>query len=251
MSSANRPLFAPGDIAEAIALLTRIPLPMSTGRGAQAAWAWPLAGLVVALIAGVLGWLTLAMGLPAPLVAGVILGAQVMLTGALHEDGLADTADGFWGGATPARRLEIMQDSRIGSYGVLALGLGLILRWAALAAILETGALFAPLIAAAVLSRAPMAILLAALPAARQGGLAASVGRPGRKTAAAGLALAMALAFLVLGWGVIAPAFWVALASIAAAALAKAKIGGQTGDVLGAAQQIAEVAALAALAASL
>jgi len=169
----------------------------------------------------------------------------------LRSHGLADSADGFWGGQTRARRLEIMKDSRIGSYGVLALVLSLGLRWGALAAILEAGGLFAPLIAVAVLSRAPMAVLMAALPNARGAGLAQSVGRPGQDSATLGLLLALGLAFMALGGAVLAPLFWAALASIALAAAAKAKIGGQTGDILGAAQQVAEIAALLALAATL
>jgi len=245
-------LARPGDVAEALALLTRLPVPAVTApRGARAAWAWPLAGAAVAVIAGLVGWAALALGLAAPLAAGLILATQIAVTGALHEDGLADTADGLWGGHDPARRLEIMKDSRIGAYGVLALVLSLGLRWLALAAIVEAGGLFAPLIAAAVLSRAPMAVLMAAMPNARGAGLAASVGRPAQDTASLAALLALALAFPLIGWGLLASVFWAALATIALAALAKDKIGGQTGDILGASQQLAEIAALMALAASL
>ena len=116
---------------------------------------------------------------------------------------------------------------------------------------LDGGGLFAPLIAAAALSRAPMGVLMAALPNARGAGLAQSVGRPGQDTATLGAILAFVVALLAVGWVVLAPVFWVALATIALAALAKAKIGGQTGDILGASQQLAEIAALLALAAVL
>ncbi|GGD40529.1 adenosylcobinamide-GDP ribazoletransferase [Sinisalibacter lacisalsi] len=252
MSTESVPLARPGDIAEALALLTRLPMPAQTEhRGAQAAWAWPLAGVAVALLAGLAGWGALTLGLPVALAAGLILATQVAATGALHEDGLADSADGLWGGQTRARRLEIMKDSRIGSYGVLALILSIGLRWSALAAILDAGALFAPLIAVAVLSRAPMAVLMAALPNARGDGLAQSVGRPAQDSATLGVLVALALAFAILGWGTLAPILWAAFAVIALAAIARAKIGGQTGDILGATQQVAEIAALAALAATL
>ncbi|RME14541.1 MAG: adenosylcobinamide-GDP ribazoletransferase [Alphaproteobacteria bacterium] len=244
-------LFRPGDLAAALALLTRLPVPADHRRGGAAAWAWPLAGLAVALVAGLVGMVAAGFGLPPALVAGLVLAAQILVTGALHEDGLADSADGLWGGQDRARRLEIMKDSRIGSYGVLALGLSLGLRWGALAALIGTGHLFGALLTAAVLSRAPMAVLSAALPNARGSGLSADVGRPGRETALAAVALAGLVALLAAGWAALAAFLWVALATIALAALAKARLGGQTGDILGASQQLGEIAALSALAAML
>jgi adenosylcobinamide-GDP ribazoletransferase len=251
MPDSKHALAQPGDIAEAFALLTRLPVQTRGKRGARAAWAWPLAGLIVAVLAAATGWLALALGLPAPLAAALVLATQIAATGALHEDGLADSADGLWGGQDPARRLEIMKDSHIGSYGVLALGLALILRWSALTVLIGAGWLLGPLIAAATLSRAPMAVLAAALPNARGAGLSSHVGRPGQDTATLAVALAVLLALLSVGWTMLAPALWTALAAIAVAALAKAKIGGQTGDILGASQQIGEIAALLALAATL
>ncbi|GKY88718.1 adenosylcobinamide-GDP ribazoletransferase [Sinisalibacter aestuarii] len=251
MSDPKPDLARPGDIAEALALLTRLPVRAGPPRGAAAAWAWPLAGLAVALIAGLAGWIALAFGVPVGVAAGLVLAAQIAATGALHEDGLADSADGLWGGHDPARRLDIMKDSHIGSYGVLALGLSLLLRWSALSALIGAGWLFAPLIAAAALSRAPMAVLAAALPNARGSGLSSHVGAPDQATATLAVALAALLALLAVGWAMLAPLFWVALAGIAIAALARARIGGQTGDILGASQQLGEIAALAALASAL
>ncbi|HHS93773.1 MAG TPA: adenosylcobinamide-GDP ribazoletransferase, partial [Rhodobacterales bacterium] len=110
---------------------------------------------------------------------------------------------------------------------------------------------FAPLLAVALVSRAPMAVLASALPNARGSGLSSQVGRPTQQTATLGVALAILGALLLFGWTALAPVFWVALTSIALAALAKAKIGGQTGDILGATQQCAEIAALIALTAAL
>lgn len=239
------------DIAAAIALLTRIPLRADFSRGAKAAWAWPIAGAVVGLAAACGAWVLEAAGLPPILIAGLALLVQTILTGALHEDGLADTVDGLWGGHDPARRLEIMKDSAIGSYGVLALVFGAGLRWFALAAVLH--AYDAPwiLVPLAMLSRAPMAVLSAALPNARGGGLSSSVGRASGLSAAIGVALAAGLALLTTGGLFLAPMLWIAFGTIALAALARAKIGGQTGDILGASQQLAETLALLALAAQL
>ncbi|MZR14056.1 adenosylcobinamide-GDP ribazoletransferase [Maritimibacter sp. DP07] len=245
------PIAQPGDIAVALALLTRLPVSADHARGAHASWAWPLAGLAVGLGAAVVGGLGLWLGLPAALTAVAILLTQVMLTGGLHEDGLADIADGFWGGHEKARRLEIMKDSRVGSYGVIALCLSLLARWAALTALLSVGGIAWALIAVGLLSRAPMPVLMAAMPNARGQGLSAQVGQPGQPTATLAVIIAILGAFFCLGAGALAPILWATLATIALAGIAKAKIGGQTGDVLGASQQLAEIAALAALTATL
>ncbi len=240
------------DILIALVLLTRLPLPHlpkeAFARQASAAWAYPLAGLAVALPACAIGGLALAAGLPAGPVAGVILTCQVLLTGSMHEDGLADTADGLWGGFTPERRLEIMKDSRIGAYGVLALVLGLGLRWTALTALIAGGGLWA-LVGVAVLSRAPMAMLMATLPNARNSGLSHSVGRPSAWACGLALCLGLVCAVGFAGFAGVLACVAAALATLGLALMAKAKIGGQTGDILGAAQQCSEIAALLTLAA--
>ncbi len=240
--------FRPGDIGAALMLLTRLPVPAARAaadRGARAAWAYPLAGLAVGLIAALVGWL--AGALPPALAAGLMLAALVLATGALHEDGLADAADGLWGGQSRARRLEIMADSRIGSYGVVALVLSLGLRWAALASL--SAAAPAALIGAAVLSRAAMPALMWALPNARGTGLSAATGRPSGTTAAAALGLAALAALPFLGATLWPSLLVLVVATAACGMIARARLGGQTGDVLGAAQQVAEVAILVALAA--
>ncbi len=237
------------EVIVALALLTRLPLPHAPktafARQAQASWAFSLAGLAVALIAAVVGWICGAMGLTTPVTAGLMLATLIVTTGAMHEDGLADTADGLWGGYDAARRLEIMKDSHIGTYGVLALGLGVGLRWLALSATLAVGA--GPMIAAAVLSRGLLPALMALMPHARRSGLSHQVGRPERGVALAALALAVVLALFFAGIGVIWALLLAALAVGGLAALAKSKIGGQTGDILGAAQQVAELVILLAL----
>lgn len=238
------------DVAVAFVLLTRLPLPHLPGsafdRQARAAWAFPAVGLVVALLAGAVGWMALWLGLPAPVAAGLVLGAQILLTGAMHEDGLADTADGLWGGTTPARRLDIMKDSQIGTYGVLALILSVGLRWGALAALMA-GEFLGPLIAAAALSRAVLPGLMTALPFARGNGLSRRVGVPGRAISAVSLALGFGLALLAVGPVALLLLVLALGMAVAVGTLARAKIGGQTGDILGAAQQVGEIAMLLAV----
>ena len=241
------------DLRSALALLTRLPLPQSHApyRGAQAAWAWPLAGVVIGTLAASVATFAITLGLSAGTAAAVTLAAQAMLTGAMHEDGLADSADGLWGGWDKARRLEIMKDSHIGSYGVLALILVTLARWSALTSLLALGGAFGAIVAIAALSRAPMAVLMAWLPNARSGGLSQSVGVPSAQTA--GLAVMIGLLFCLglLGWNAFAISIAAASACLILGLVARAKIGGQTGDILGASQQLTEAAALCTLAASL
>src|SRR5690348_3107689 len=124
------------DVAEALRFFTRLRMgerdssaPLDIDR---IAWAAPVAGVVVGLIGALALALTTLLGLPPILRAGLATAALVIATGALHEDGLADVADGFGGGATRARKLEIMRDSRVGAYGAIAIALALILRVGAL-----------------------------------------------------------------------------------------------------------------------
>ena len=214
----------------------------------------PVAGLILALPSALFllaGW---RIGLGPFVAATLAVAVGVLMTGALHEDGLADVADGFGGGATPERRLEIMRDSRIGAYGGVALVLALALRIGALATLLDrTGAAASvALVLAAVLSRVAALAPMVLLRPARPGGLSASVGRPSGATTglAAGSGLALALLALPFGVPLAGLAAMIVLALLAALAttrLAHAKVGGQTGDVVGACQQVSEIAALLAL----
>lgn len=235
------------DIPAALGLMTRLPVEAGP-RGAKAAWAWPFAGALVALIAGLIGWALLALGFGAGVVAATVLALMALLTGAMHEDGLADTADGLFGGWTVARRLEIMKDSRIGTYGVLALLLVTLARWSALSVLLATGHVLAPLMAAAMISRAALPVAMIALPFARTDGLSKGTGMPPRAAAGLGLILTLIAALLLTGWTAIPAALVAAALVLLVGFLALAKIGGQTGDILGAMQQLAEVAVLATLA---
>lgn len=235
------------DIALALALLTRWPVRVGDWtRSAEAGWAYPLAGLAVALPAAAAAALALGAGL-SPLVAALLaVAVEVFVTGGLHEDGLADTADGIWGGQSRARRLEIMRDSRVGSYGVLAQILGVGLRAALMAELFAAGAIWVPLVGGALLSRAMMVGVMGALPHARSDGLSRSTGRPPAWAIWGALALGAVGAVLA---GAIAAVLFAALVALAVALLARAKLGGQTGDILGATQQCTQIAVLMGLAA--
>lgn len=247
-------LFDRRDPILALALLTRLPVPIdphfAQTRGAAAAWAYPLAGAVVALIAAAVGWLALSIGLPSWLAAGLLIATQILITGAMHEDGLADSADGLWGGWTRTRRLEIMKDSHIGTYGVLSLVLSVLLRWAALASLMPNAPWVAILIAA-ITSRAAMVTLMAALPHARADGLARSVGRPQMPAVWAAIGLTALTGLVLIGPEILTVIACAGLATLICCLIAHRKVGGQTGDILGATQQIAEITTLITLAALL
>lgn len=242
------------DIADALRFFTRLRVG-ETEPGApldidRIAWAAPVAGAAVGLIGALVLALTAALGLPLFLRATFATAALAVATGALHEDGLADVADGFGGGPTRARKLEIMRDSRVGAYGAIAIALALILRVGALAAALDGGFWRAAssLMLVAALSRAAALTPLALMAPARIDGAGAAAGRLDSNALAtawgSALVIAVALGLVVLG---LAHALLAALGSGAGAllmvALARRAIGGQTGDVAGAAQQCGEIAA--------
>jgi adenosylcobinamide-GDP ribazoletransferase len=190
-------------------------------------------------------------GVPPLLAACWALAAIVLATGALHEDGLADTADGFGGGATPARKLEIMRDSRIGSYGALALIGSVAVRVAAMAALGAPWRVAAALCAAGALGRAAIAVLLVMLRPAREDGLGAAMRDGPAVGAMVAIALAGTAALLLLPLATALAASLLAFtAAFALARLARAQIGGTTGDVLGAAAVLGECVALTAMAAA-
>lgn len=238
----------PADPFEAVQFLTRLPLPWAgKPRGARASWAWPLAGAAVGALAALGASMAMWAGLPPNVAAALALAVQAGTTGGLHEDGLSDSADGIWGGSTRERRLEIMKDSRIGSYGALALVLSVLIRWSALSALLAAGSTWGPLLAAGALSRWPMAAMLWAMPPAREGGLSRLIGRPGTTTLALGGAAALLLSLLAVGAQAIPSALAVLIVSAVWGFFVRARLGGQTGDTCGAAQQLAEIAVLLAV----
>jgi adenosylcobinamide-GDP ribazoletransferase len=185
------------------------------------------------------------MRLPSTLAAAFALLATLLVTGCLHEDGLADTADGFGGGRDSVHRLEIMRDSRLGTYGACALMMSLLLRWATLAAIASPSLVASSLIAAHVSARAALPGFMRFVPLARLDGLSARAGQPGLQSA--GLAVLVGVLTLGIALGPLAAMLGLVLATSAGlfmAWLSVRQIGGQTGDVLGALEQIVEVAIL-------
>jgi len=242
-------------LALAVAFLTRLPVPqrcLSEAPGALAqalAWA-PLVGVLVAILAALPALLLSALGATPMLAALVAVVSIVYLTRGLHEDGLADFADALGGGWTPQRRLEIMKDSHIGSFGALALILSVGLRVAALAALIERGAIpfVGALLAAAALSRAALPAMLFSLPPAREHGLSHGAGRSDRRAVAIAATIAGGLTLAICPW----PNAWLALVGAIGGfaivrTIAAAALGGQTGDVAGAAQQSIEIIVLIAL----
>ncbi|NKB21426.1 MAG: adenosylcobinamide-GDP ribazoletransferase [Alphaproteobacteria bacterium] len=242
------------EIKLCIGLLTRLKVsfdPNEPVATLTSACRWfPLIGVLVGALSGAALFIGEFLDLPESVTAMLAIAVSVVLTGAMHEDGLADVADGFGGGKNRDQKLEIMRDSRLGVYGTLALIIDTALRWALLTQLLTLGWLFAAgcLIAAGASSRLVTLSLMKSLPAARSNGLGASTGTP--ETTAVFTALSIAfLAVLPLKDSslLIAIGISVAVAVGTIHWLAKTQIGGQTGDVLGAGQRIGETLALLCL----
>jgi adenosylcobinamide-GDP ribazoletransferase len=204
---------------------------------------WPLVGAAIGAAVALAGWLAARLW-PPGIAAGLALAVGLLVTGGLHEDGFADVCDGLGGGGTRERALEIMRDSRVGAFGALGLLMLLVLKWQAMAA-LPGGLLPVGLIAAHALSRGSLVAMTLVLPYARSDGRAAQrmVGRPdARLMVTAGLSLAP-LVLLPRGVGCLLAAcvvwggcfLWF-----------RRRLGGYTGDCLGATQQLIEAAILLA-----
>lgn len=233
---------------DALRFLTRLPLPAAEAGHfdlAGAVWAFPLVGAGIGAVSGLGFTLAWFLGLPPAACALLAMMAGILLTGALHEDGLADMADGFGGGGDLARKLAIMRDSRIGTYGVLALLLATGFKAAALAGAGGPGAALAALVAAEGASRAFPPLAMRLLAPARMDGLGAGAGIPGERAVAVAAGLGAGLGFLMLGPARGTLALLAACASVGGVVLiARRQIGGYTGDVLGAIQQVGEIAML-------
>jgi adenosylcobinamide-GDP ribazoletransferase len=250
------------DIARATGFLTRLPVPRRyfdghDGSLVRASRAFPIAGFVAALPAAL--FLLISPWLFPPLLAATIaIAISIGTTGALHEDGLADVADGFFGGHDAQQRLEIMRDSRLGTYGVLILVLSVLLKVGALSALLANGGVNTAiaLLAASVAARMAMVWHWVELESARPGGIADKSGRPDEESLSfallTGVPVASSLTLAAFGLSaVIMAAVLAIIACVAFVRLCRDKIGGFTGDTLGAASQITEIAILIALACSL
>ena len=241
-----------------ISLCTRLPLapeaPLGDGDVARASWTLPIGGLLVGLAGGLAYWLANRLHVQPEPACALALVATALFTGAMHEDGLADTADGL-GGTTREQRLEIMRDSRVGTFGVSALALSFLLRWSALAQIGELADIRSVVIALIVahgVSRAVLPAFMYLVPPARTEGLSTSAGQPPAQSVA--IALGLGILCLLLAFGprlAMITLLILALAALLLARLAFRQIGGQTGDVIGALQQIAEATLLVIAAAML
>jgi adenosylcobinamide-GDP ribazoletransferase len=242
------------DIRIAMSLSTILPVgrgkPADNGEVAQASWALPVAGLVVGLAGAVVYAIAHRIGLRAEAAAVLALAATILVTGALHEDGLADTLDGLGGGRSRDSRLEIMRDSRIGTYGACALIVSITLRWSALATIAEPAAVAAILLVAHAAARSALPVFMWLVPPARSDGLSAGAGQPPPQSAI--IAVGLGILCLVIGFGLGKAIMALILLSIAALMwgfIATRQIGGQTGDILGALEQVGEIVVLLMVAA--
>ncbi|MGB3336820.1 MAG: adenosylcobinamide-GDP ribazoletransferase [Devosia sp.] len=245
------------DFIMALRFFSRLPTgdsPHQTPDLGRIAMALPLASVVIGigpallLIGGVL------VGLPSYFAAALAVGAMVIASGAMAEDALADAADGLFGGHSVERRLEIMKDSRHGTYGVAALSLFLLLRVMALGAMAAINPLAAGAIwlAASIVGRSGALWVAVALPPARTDGASATAGQLSGRSFAVGAVFAAILLFLLAGPPTslvgLGAALLLALAVIAGwTALCRRLVGGQTGDLIGALGAIVEIGVLAGL----
>ena len=246
------------DLRTATAFLTRVPVRSAEPRPldlTRAARAFPLVGALIGAAAALAAILCHGLGMGGLLSATIGIGTAIALTGALHEDGLADTADGFWGASSREERLRIMRDSRIGTFGVLAVVFSVLIRIAAVGEIIEAGAIaaLAGLISAEAISRHAMSALLATTDAAREDGLAVMAGKPAADPMRASLLITLAIGLpgLWLAGGVTGIALAGGLAFLAFMGirdLGRRFIGGHSGDVCGAMQQAVACAVLTGLA---
>ncbi|MEM0906194.1 MAG: adenosylcobinamide-GDP ribazoletransferase [Pseudomonadota bacterium] len=232
-----------------LTFFSRLPVPsaFSQGRLVDDVWTVPLAGAIIALPSAAILVIADALGASHLIAAVLAVALAIIITGALHEDGLADCADGFWGGRDVERRLTIMRDSRIGTYGVLALIIAVLLKVAIIEMAVQAGAWRAAgiVIASAAATRAVALFPWVGLPPARADGLAASIGRPTLSVFRRAILLALLTTILVVGWwapiGAALACGACAVAAKACASLAERKIGGHTGDVIGATVVVADL----------
>lgn len=247
------------DLIACVQFLSRLPIPdliaiHDKPDFARCSRMFPITGFLIALPAvGIMIFLSI-LDVPPMVSAAITIIVQLAVTGALHEDGLADCVDGFGGGRTREDKLTIMKDSRVGAFGVAASVLVLILRFALLSAFLETSLLAAitAYLAAQMLSRAVQVYFWQSLPPARPDGLAGSLGAPNSHATKSALATGIIGALTLTLFGFQAASVFLGLVMtisglIAFRTLCKKQINGHTGDTIGAIQIISEIAFLIGL----
>ena len=240
-----------GDLKASLLFLTRVPARLFGDSGAarpdfsRAARVFPAIGVLIGAVGGLVLIVARDLGESPLIAAGLAVLATFLLTGGLHEDGLADTADGFCGGATAERKLEI------GTYGAVALVFSIGLRVTALAdlAIFGSWRSALALIAAEAVSRAAVVRLWHALPSARPGSLSEQAGPPDQMAMLIAIAIALVVVVITVipaygFWAAVVGSALAALATFGMTLLADRQIGGRTGDTLGACQQVAAIAFL-------
>ena len=238
----------PGDVTIAE---TASPSIDQVGFLARAAGLFPLIGVGIGTCAALALLASFHIGLHPLACAMIALAVAALVSGGLHEDGLADFFDGLGGGRTPERRLAIMGDSRLGSFGAMALIFAMVIRAAVLSGLFSPDTAALALIAGASVSRAVLPGLMRWLTPVRPGGLGALAGRPEPTRIALAVLIALVAALLTVGfWGAMSALVAALLAASIVGLVAQRMIGGQSGDVLGAAQVLAEIAVLIAIAAT-
>lgn len=240
------------DVLMGIRFYSRLPTGTSAHKRpnlSRMALALPFTSLVIGLgpaaVLLALEWLSV----PHLFAAALAVTCAVIVTGAMAEDALADAADGLFGGRTIEERLDIMKDSRHGTYGVCAIGLLLLLRAAAIGSIVNPLAAAGVMLAASVMARSGALWLTVALPPARIGGAAATAGQVSRQAFGIGAVFMVVLSFVLAGFavsvlGLVVSYGLAALVVWGWVTLCRRMIGGQTGDLIGALQALIEVAVL-------
>ena len=229
--------------------LTRLPFntkrKFQTQDLAHSSRCFPLIGLLVGAISGAVFILAAKINLNPLTSAFLAITVGAFVTGALHEDGLADVIDGFGGGNSKKDKLRIMRDSHIGTYGMLALVLNVGLRISVLSELPGPWVTAETLVGTAVLSRSLLPGMMHLTPCARTDGLAAGAGRPSFRNAVIAFCIGCVITWpLFGGWITIVAFVCAVISALVMAFIAHRQIGGYTGDVLGATQQISEVVIL-------
>jgi adenosylcobinamide-GDP ribazoletransferase len=238
----------------ALGLLTRFPLPVFKMRSpatlASAFWAYPLAGALIGCLSAAVFWLSITAGFSAIACVLIAMSAALLSNGAFHEDGLGDFWDGIGGGRTREAKLAIMRDSRIGTYGALALFMTLGLQASFLVSLQHyagAAVAMAAIVAAETAARGAIALPAFSLKPAREDGIGVSMARLSPGVLAAGLALAIVIPLILLGF----KAALLILGAVAGVSLITILtwrfLGGYTGDVFGASVATARMTALGAL----
>jgi len=235
------------DLLRGFALLTRVPFLPKTGWGepGHATRGFPLVGAFVGICGAAVYAAAMALGVPTLPGATLAVAATILITGAFHEDGLADGADGLGGSRDRQQKLAIMRDSRIGTYGVLALIISVALRIGLIAAFPGPWLAAAALIATHSLSRGALPAVMFALPPARTDGLAVSAGAPTSMDVLTAIGIAAVFCLVLLGPVVGIVLLIAALATTYGVVnVARRQIGGYTGDILGLTEQLLEIVLL-------